>query len=97
MEEHGSYYRVVEIVERKNTKGKPFIVQKDFAGIDMDKCQWAAEDYYLQRLSGSNMGKYLTPKVNLYMQMNKRCSYSIELYYMIDSPQESLMIPVEVR
>ena len=95
MEEHGSYYRVVEIVARKNIKGKPFITQRDFKGNDMDKCQWAAEDYYLKRLNGSNMGKYFTPNVNLYMQVNKRCTYSIEMYYMIDSPKECLMIPID--
>ncbi len=95
MVEDRSYYRVVEIVERKNTKRKPFIVQKDFSGIDLDKCKWAAEDYYLKRLNGSNMGKYLSPNVNLYMQVNKRFTYSIEMYYMIDSPKECLMIPIE--
>lgn len=95
MEEHGSYYRVLEIVKRKNTKGKPFIVQKDFSGIDLDKCQWEAEDYYLKRLNGSNMGKYLSPNVERYIQMNKRCTYSIEMYYMIDSPKECLMIPID--
>lgn len=93
MDEYRSYYRVVEIVERKNTKRKPLIVQKDFAGIDLDKCKWAAEDYYLKRLNGSNMGKFITPNVERYIQMNKKCIYKIEMYYMIDSPMECLMIP----
>lgn len=95
MEEHRSYYRVVEIVERKSTKGKPFIIQRDFKGNDMEKCQWAAEDYYLERLNGSNMGKYLSPNVERYIQTKKKCNYRIEMYYMIDSPEECLMIPID--